>query len=312
MTIRERLAHNPFYSFLSHRSYDCLTLLSPAWNSRRRYRKVFKTPLHLANPTLWSEKLMWLKLRYYNSSPLVRRCANKYYVRDYVKDCGLERLLIPCLGLWKRVEDVPWETLPDRFVLKSTMGCGGHVFCHGKAALDIPRAKAALARALADRYYLAYAELQYAPGRDMQPEIVGEALIETADGCMLPDFKLFCFHGEPRYALYCYERNNEGHARYMFFDMDWTPHPELHPCDAMDDVPPRPAAFDDMIACARILSKPFPFVRADFYEHDGQTLFGELTFTPSACLDAELTPLGQRTLGTLLDLHCVDQTKLGF
>ncbi len=309
--IRESLAHNCIYSFLSHRSYDLLTLLSPVWNSRRRYRKVFHRKLNLDNPATWSEKLMWLKLACYNKSPLVRQCANKYYVRDYVKDCGLERLLIPCIGLWKRVADVPWETLPQAFVLKSTMGCGNHVFCHDKSQMDVEAACATLRQAINDRYYLAYAEMQYAPRRDMRPEIIGEALVETDDGCMLPDFKLFCFHGEPKYVLYCYARNAEGHAKYMFLDMDWMPHPELHPCDAMDDVPPRPAAFSDMIACARTLSRPFPFVRADFYEHAGKALFGELTFTPSACLDAEVTPLGQTRLGELLDLNCVDLALLG-
>lgn len=310
MTIRQRLAHNGVYSWLSHRSYDLCTLVSPAWNSRRRWRKIFGRPLDLAHPVWWDEKLMWLKLNCYNHSPLVRQCANKYYVRAYVEDCGLSHMLIPCLGLWADEMQVPWDTLPDKFVLKSTMGCGGHVFCRDKANLDVSAAKQALRRALRDRYYLAYAEMQYAPGKDMRPEVIGEAFVETTDGTMLPDFKLFCFHGEPRYALYCYDRDDAGQAKYMFMDMDWMPQPALHPCDAMDNVPARPAAFTDMVEAARVLSAPFPFVRADFYEHEGKALFGELTFTPSACLDPEITVLGQETLGALLHLDCVDFAPL--
>ena len=298
--LRSRLANNPLYIWLSHRSYDLCTRISPAWNSRRRWRKVFGRPLNLKNPVWWGEKLMALKLADYNHNPLVRQCANKYRVRAYVEACGLSNLLIPCLGVWDSENDVPFAALPDSFVLKSTMGCGSHVFCRDKAALDIPAAKATLRRALRQRYDLAYAELQYAPGPDMRAQVVGEAFIDGGGGNMLADYKFFCFHGEPRYVLYCFERNGEGHARYMFLDMDWTPRPEYHPCNALDNPPPRPVCFDEMIASARALAKPFPFVRVDLYEHGGKPLFGELTFTPSACLDAELTVAGQLALGALL------------
>lgn len=297
-----RLAKNPVYSWLSHRSYELNTLLSPRWNSRRRFYKIFGRPLDEGNPVTWSEKLMVLKLNDYNANPLVRQCANKFFVRAYVEKCGLSRLLIPCIGLWEDENAVCWDALPEQFVLKSTMGCGSHVFCRDKRTLDVAAAKKKLHYALHCRYDLAYAELQYRPGRDMHPQVVGEALIDGGDGRMLADYKLFCFHGEPQYVLYCFDRDATGHASYLFLDTDWRIHPELHPCNVGGPLPPRPDCLDDMLACARTLAAPFPFVRADFYEHDGKPLFGELTFTPSACLDAEVTPLGQQTLGKLIDL----------
>lgn len=294
------LAENPLYIWLSHRSYELNTLLSPAWNSRRRFYKVFGRKLNLENPVWWSEKLMALKLSDYNHNPLVRQCANKFFVREYVQTCGLSDMLIPCLGLWDNENLVPWDALPDQFVLKSTMGCGSHVFCVDKSKLDVAAAKRTLRQALKSRYHLAYSELQYAPGRDMRPQVIGEALIDTGEGRMLSDYKFFCFHGEPAFVLYCFDRDLTGHAKYMFLDMDWQPHPEYHPCDALDAPPPRPACFPEMIDAARTLSQPFPFVRVDLYEHDGKPLFGELTFTPSACLDAELTQAGQLAMGKLL------------
>ena len=305
-----RLAENRLYSWLSHRSYDLCTLVSPRWNSRRRWKKIFGRPLNEVDPAWWGEKLMLLKLDCYNRSPLVRQCANKYTVRAYVKNCGLERLLIPLLGLWRNENAVPWGTLPDQFVLKSTMGCGSHVFCRDFRALDIPAAKRTLHRALHDRYYLAYAEMQYAPGNDMRPEVIGEALLDTGDGTMLPDYKFFCFAGEPKYVLYCFDRGADGHAKYLFCDMDWTPRPELHPCSALDDAPPPPENLADMIDCARTLAAPFPFVRVDLYAFKGKTYFGELTFTPSACVDAEITEAGQLAMGRLLDLKSIDRKAL--
>lgn len=293
------LSENPVYIWLSHRSYELCTLISPAWNSRRRFYKVYGRKLDLDDPRWWSEKLMALKLKDYNHNPLVRQCANKYHVRSYVESCGLGRLLIPCLGLWEDQEAVPWEALPEQFVLKSTMGCGNHVFCKDKSQLDVAAAKAILARALRQRYHLAYSELQYAPGRDMRPQVVGEAYIDGGGG-MLPDYKVFCFHGEPEYILFCFERDETGHASYMFMDADWRPRPEYHPCDALEAIPERPPCLEEMLSAARTLSKPFPFVRADFYQHKGKPLFGELTFTPSACLDPELTEAGQLALGALM------------
>lgn len=320
MTMRERLANDPVYIRLSHASYRVQALFSPRACSLRRFYKVFGFPLREDAPVWWSEKLMLLKLRYYNRSPLVRRCANKLLVRDYAAENGLRDLLIDLYGAWPNERRVPWDTLPDNCVLKCTMGCGlqMHVFCRSRAALDVPAAKRVLRRALHDRYYLDYAEMQYAPGPDMRPEILCERLLDTGEsesegkgesGAVAEDYKVFCFHGEPRYVLYCFARNAEGHAQYAFLDTDWRMHPELHPC-LTDGVPERPACLPAMLDAARTLSAPFPFVRVDFYVEHGRPLLGEMTFTPSACVDAELTVRGQETLGALLDLNNVDAARL--
>jgi len=57
-----------------------------------------------------------------------------------------------------------------------------------------------------------------------------------------------------------------------------------------------------MFEYAYKLSKPFPFVRTDFYLNKGKIIFGELTFTPSAGLDIKRTPEVDRKLGELLVL----------
>ena len=310
-TMRRKLANNPVYIALSHASYRALTLLSPRACSLRRWKKIFGFPLREDAPVWWGEKLMLLKLDCYNRSPLVRRCANKYYVREYAASLGLDALLIDLYGLWDDETKVPWDTLPDRCVLKSTMGCGlqMHVFVRERSKLDVPRAKRVLHRALHDRYYLDYAEMQYAPGKDMRPQVLCERLLDTENGAEAEDYKLFCFHGEPMYVLYCFARNAEGHAQYAFLDTSWTMRPELHPC-CCAHAPEKPACFPEMLSAARKLSKPFPFVRVDFYAEHGRPLLGEMTFTPSACVDTEITVLGQETLGALLHLEQADAAAL--
>ena len=63
---------------------------------------------------------------------------------------------------------------------------------------------------------------------------------------------------------------------------------------------PRPDCLEEMISYAKILSKPFPFVRVDFYEVAGKVYFGELTFTPTGCLGTYYTEKAELELGEML------------
>ena len=65
---------------------------------------------------------------------------------------------------------------------------------------------------------------------------------------------------------------------------------------------PRPIHLSEMVEYARRLSAPFPFVRVDLYDTADGVVFGELTFTPSACLDTDRLPETDLMLGGLLDL----------
>jgi len=101
------------------------------------------------------------------------------------------------------------------------------------------------------------------------------------------DYKVYCFHGVPKYILVCDGREN-GRPRFYFFDVKW------HFCPITRDGLAAPDGFTlkkpphlaDMLACAADLSAPFPFVRVDFYEADNRLIFGEMTFTPAAGLEA--------------------------
>jgi len=49
-----------------------------------------------------------------------------------------------------------------------------------------------------------------------------------------------------------------------------------------DTLPPPPEGLDDVMDVAAQLSAGFPFVRVDLYRHRGRTVFGEMTWFPSA------------------------------
>ena len=67
--------------------------------------------------------------------------VDKYAVKDYVANIIGEEHIIPTLGVWNRFDEIDFEQLPNKFVLKCTHDSGGLVICHDKNKLDRKTAK---------------------------------------------------------------------------------------------------------------------------------------------------------------------------
>src|SRR4051794_21598235 len=76
--------------------------------------------LNLNNPKTYNEKLNWMKIYYRND--LMPLCADKYTVRQYVKDRGCEELLNELLWSGFDANEIPFDDLPQKFVIKVTHG----------------------------------------------------------------------------------------------------------------------------------------------------------------------------------------------
>ncbi|HIZ87226.1 MAG TPA: hypothetical protein IAC03_03580 [Candidatus Coprenecus pullistercoris] len=280
-----------------------LTDLSPELNTRYIYRKTFGRPIDLEHPRTLDEKIQWLKLHTYRNNPLVTQCADKYRVREYVEGCGCGDILNDLYGVYDDASGIDWDALPEKFVLKWNFGCGQNFICRDKSACDRTKVKAMLGRWKKARntFYKEMSEMQY---RGIPPKLICERLIETEDGLLPKDYKLYCFNGKPHCALVCANRIAAGHADYYFFDRDWN---LLRYNKKGQEVPegftlPRPEGFDRLFEYAERLAKPFPFVRADFYLEAGKVIFGELTFTPAGGFDRGRLPSTQDLFGDMLVL----------
>lgn len=280
-----------------------LGAISPELNTRIIFRTKFGKKINLENPVTLDEKIQWLKLNTYRNHPLVTQCADKYRVREYVEQCGCPEILNELYGVYDRVEDIPWESLPNAFVLKWNFGCGENLIIFDKSQLDIHAAKKRLQKWYRTRntFYLTYSELQY---KNIPPKIICEKLIETEDGGLPLDYKLYCFHGKPDCVLVCSDRASK-HPIYYFFDKEWKLcRYNKRGKDAPENfVLPRPQNVEKLFEYAAKLSKPFPFVRADFYLEKGQVIFGELTFTPCGGFDVNRLPETQLYFGDMIDLR---------
>lgn len=281
-----------------------MTRISPRLNTEVLFFLKFHRPLNLKNPRTFDEKLQWLKLNYYPKQPLISQCADKYRVREYVEDCGCPEILNELYGAYDNVDEIPWNDLPDSFVIKWNFGCGQNIIVRDKSKLNIEETKNKLQSWYGSRKtaYMSYSELQYKP---IKPKIIIEKLIDTEDGELPIDYKLYCYNGKIDCVMLCYGRGKLPHPVYYMFDRDGNikrynktgaKAPEGF---KLED---KPANFDKLFHYAEVLSKPFPFVRADFYLEKGKVIFGELTFTPCGGMDTNYMPEGQLTMGDMIQL----------
>ncbi len=270
-----------------------LTIISPVLNSRYHYKKEFKRKLNLKNPHNFNEKLLWLKLNTYYKNQLVTKCADKYAVRDYVKECGYESILNELYGVYNCVEDIPWNELPNKFALKWNFGCGFNIICTDKSKINIEETKRQLKKWGKRKYYLQYSEMQY---KNTIKRLICERYLDTEQGFLPYDYKVYCFNGEPKAILVCMERENSMKAVFMSPSWEFIDAPKKY--GKVNQIPAKPEGLDMMLESASCLSKPFPFVRIDYYMYRRNAIFGEMTFTPAGCLytsqtNAEIMPMGE-------------------
>jgi hypothetical protein len=296
----QKLKKNRIVFMLYTRFRRLLSLVSPRLNTLVTYRISKGRPANLKSPKSLDEKISWLKLNIYNKDPLIAKCTDKYAVREYISSCGLSETLNDLYGVYNRVEDINWEDLPDKFVLKWNNGNGLNVFCYDKKTFDIENAVKLLKKWEKAKKYLNNAEMQY---KHIPPKIVCEKLIEVKGSRLPDDYKFYCFNGRAEYCMVCVERET-GSTKFYHYDREWNfalIHKENKNIPA-DFRIQKPQGLDRMLQYADILAKPFPFVRVDFYNVDGKIIFGELTFTPFGGINSSLIEEMDLMLGNMLKL----------
>lgn len=256
---------------------------------------------NLRHPCTFTEKLQWLKLHNRNSE--YTKMVDKYAVKDYVSQIIGAEYVIPTLGVWDRPEHIEWETLPNKFVLKTTHGGGGCgiVICKDKESFDKQKAIDRLNRSLKQDIYLSYREWPY---KDVPKRILAEAFIEThPETENLRDYKFFCFNGEVKMFKIDFDRFIEHHANYYSEKGKLLPFGEKDFSPVSERILEMPSQLEKMILFAEKLSKGCPFLRVDFYENNHKLYFGELTFYPASGM-GEFQPLEwDRKIGGFLCLH---------
>ncbi len=253
-------------------------------------------PLDLDHPKTFDEKLQWLKL--YDSTPLKTKLADKYAVREWVKNKIGGQYLVPLYGAWNSFEEIDFSELPEKFVLKATHGSETNIIVKNKNDFNKEEAR---------RKFDYWMKLHFGIGPQQEwhylnipHRIIAEMFLETPSG-ELPDYKVYCFDGTPVYIQLIEGRS--GDTKHCFFDLDWNVMPfSYNHYEKLDNIPNKPQKIDDMIKLTKILAEGFPFVRIDWYLINDHLYFGEMTFTPGKGIQHWIPSSADKELGDLITL----------
>jgi len=252
--------------------------------------------LDLDNPQTFNEKIQWLKL--YDSTPIKTRLSDKFLVRDWVCKTVGRKYVTPLLGVWDDFDAIDFDTLPKRFVLKATHGSGWNMIVKDKSSFQPSVAKFKFDAWMRTNFaFWAGLELHYV---NIQPRIIAETYLEN-DGGDLPDYKVWCFDGEPHYVMLVVGRATG--ARKAFYDLDWALQSFVYDHPRLEETVPRPDNLQEIIELARELSRGFCHSRVDIYRlDDGSLRFGEITFTSSSGIAKWNPRSADLAMGRLLTL----------
>lgn len=294
----EKYITDPNYRFKVNCSRRLYGFLSDEAFVKKAYYRSINKPLNLEAPSLFTEKLQWLKL--YDHKPIYTVMVDKAAAKDFARDRIGEEYIIPTIEVFDSPGEMDFGRFPEKFVLKCTHNSGlGMYICTDRSSLDVEMVKQELDKGLRENYY---AYLREWPYKNVTPRIIAEQyLVDEEDG-ELRDYKFFTFGGNPK-LLYVTQGRGGGKETYAdFFDMDFN-HIDMRIDHDNAPVPPhKPKNFELMKELAAKLSEGTPQLRVDFYEANGRVYFGELTFFHCSGLVGFDPPEWDEILGSWVEL----------
>lgn len=254
------------------------------------------------NPKRYTEKIQVLKVTEYDRNPIYTRCADKYQVREYLREKGLEHLLVPLLGVFENADEIDFEALPNAFALKWNFGNGHNIICPDKGLLDLDKARSDLTRWGKQKAHLLTGEMQY---KRIPKKIVCEKLITPKAGLKtLVDAKTHCFDGKAYGGYFIFNRNQKDLPKFCGYGADFAPKVIDYDVNGFDVIEELPFPIGEevkasIISLSERLSADFRHARVDLMFDGEQLYFSELTFTSGGGYDL-LVPEVDYEMGALL------------
>ncbi len=305
MSLRKVLK-NPYCIFSVLANRGCFSWLPDKMFVKLLFRSQMGKWPNLKDPKTFSEKLQWIKL--YDRNPEYTKMVDKYAVKDYVAEKIGAQYVVPLLGVWEKADDIDFNTLPEKFVLKTTHDSGGIVVCKDKSKLDVKEAKRKLEYFRKRNYFAHNREWPY---KNVPHRIIAEKYMEDSTYKELRDYKFFTFGGEPKVLYIAQGRGTNNETVADFFDMEFNHLPFTIDHNMASIPPEKPENFELMKELARKLSKGTPQLRVDFYEVDGKVYFGEMTFFHCSGMEAFHPEEWDYTFGSYVKLpsKCTEANK---
>ena len=252
--------------------------------------------LNLKNPKTYNEKLQWIKL--YDKNEWMPKCCDKYAVREYINLMGCGELLNKLLWHGKKASDIPWDVLPQQFVIKVTHGSTFNIIVQNKNVIDRVEISKKLDKWLKAKFIPCYGEWFYGKA---EPRIIIEEFLNDGRNDGLLDYKVYCFNGTAKLIAVYSGRYTE--LKTNIYSTEWIMYPDVYfKGRHIDEKIPCPKVLPEMLMYAEKLSSSFTHARVDFYIVNDRIYFGELTFTTGAGFDHITPRVFDEEMGSWLDL----------
>lgn len=218
-------------------------------------------------------------------------------------------------GVWKSVDEIDFDSLPNAFVLKTNHDCGGVVIVPDKKTLlndtqAYQKAMQKLKEHLQTNYYELYREWHY---KDIEARVFAEELLgadlnsqdtkqkQEQNSNQNSSIENDDFQGKiatESYKVPDDYKINQCHSHTLFVEVDsnrFSSHTRAMFDEHFVKLPfqfsaenlpitksiEKPQGFDKLIIVAKILGSDLNYVRVDLYNVCSKIYVGELTFTPA-------------------------------
>lgn len=231
-----------------------------------------KRPYYAFNfkqPSTFNEKINHIKFNERNRlAPIV---ADKFAVREYVKQKIGEIYLIPLITTFGSVAEITIDEIHENCIFKMNNGSGSNLILQKDSKLDIIEIRSFFQQAFLTDVFLVSREWHY-------PKIKPCVIVEKLLGANLNDYKFFCNVNGP-FAIQVDTDRFIDHRRNIY-DLEWNLLPFEFCYSNADYLVPKPKLLNEMIRIAAVLCRDFKFSRIDLYEYQDKIWFGEITLHP--------------------------------
>ena len=270
MRLRKGVLDNPVLNIAFCR---LMYLFPPQKRNAKSYKKLFYKNLDYQNTDTFAAELI---KRMSGSAYRDRlyQYADKYLVREYVSSAAGKDLLVPLIGVYDKVSDIPWDKLSDGVIIKANNGSRFNIVYDSSG--NKLYYKWLLNRWLRLDYSFFAGEMQYS-------RIVPKILIEkniALGYSLLEEYSCYAFGGKTEFVYY-YNSNKE--KTELTRSMEKT---EFSFNRHSGNTSVNKDDFFRVIDYADMLAEPFGFVRVDFMVSGHRIYFCELTFSPRAGMAA--------------------------
>ena len=247
---------------------------------RIKFLRRYKITYDESDLTTFQQKLNYLII---HESPMYKSfLADKIRVHEYSKIVLGFDLCVPIIKIYDDIDEINFDELPDKFVMKYNHGSDMNIICNDKSKLNISDVYRKLEKWKNRDFGQINKEFQYY-------YIKKRILVEEFLGDNLIDYKVFCFNGEPKFIRVRKILNDENHTKiHNHYNTNW----ELTDLESGKEgyirdpnvKIKRPKHLKLMLKYSKLLSQEFVFLRVDLYEVNNRIYLGELTFSPSSAI----------------------------